>query len=55
MTVRHCFGEEQHPGHVWLTFGVGSAGTWECDGTPLLVLQQDADDIWRDPRAVACG
>lgn len=47
MTARHCFAEEQHLGHVWLTFGVGNAGTWECDGTPVMVLQQDADGTWR--------
>ena len=47
VTARHCFAEEQHLGHVWLTFGIGNAGAWECDGTPVMVLQQDTDGTWR--------
>lgn len=47
MNARHCFAEERHLGHVWLTFGVGNAGTWHCDGTLVLVMCREPDGVWR--------
>jgi len=49
MRWRHCFAEGEHAEHSWQTFGIGNGGSWLCDGSPLIILRQERDGVWRDP------